>query len=207
MMKITKFEQSGFVIEAQNGYKLALDIGSYTPLEKLSELNIDSMLVSHIHGDHFSPGHIKTVNPKKLYINSECYEALSEESLTSEIVITKSNTTINIEGIGVMIFEVDHGPNVKIRPKENFGFLIEVDGIKIYFGGDIFYPSGMDVSDLVVDYALLPVGTFYTFGPEEALNFARKFKKIGRIISMHYEKEPQTREQFIELANIEFKVE
>ena len=58
-----------------------------------------------------------------------------------------------------------------------------------------------------MDLALLPVGTFYTFGPEEAFNFAKKFKKIGKIISMHYDKTPETHNQFISLTKESFQVE
>jgi L-ascorbate metabolism protein UlaG (beta-lactamase superfamily) len=112
-----------------------------------------------------------------------------------------------IENIKVQVFNVDHGPNVSAPLKENFGFLFAVDNQTIYFAGDMFYESGVDVSDLEVDFALLPVGTFYTFGPQEAFDFAKKFKKIGKIIPMHYEKEPETREQFFELARDYFEVE
>jgi L-ascorbate metabolism protein UlaG (beta-lactamase superfamily) len=78
--------------------------------------------------------------------------------------------------------------------------LFEIDGKKVYFGGDIFYPSGMDVTNLEVDSALIPVGTFYTFGPQEALGFAKQFRRIGKVIPMHYQKNPETREEFIKLA-------
>lgn len=68
---------------------------------------------------------------------------------------------------------------------------------------EISYESGIDVTNLEVDIALLPVGTFYTFGPQEALDFAKKFKRIGKVVPMHYEKTPETREQFIKLAAAE----
>ncbi|MSR71704.1 MAG: MBL fold metallo-hydrolase [Candidatus Taylorbacteria bacterium] len=199
-MKLTKFEQSGFILETDKGYKLAIDIGSYTPVEKLNGISPDTMVISHIHGDHFSVEQIKKLSPKKLYINRECIEALGEETLSSEITETKIGDSIDIEGVKVQFFDVDHGPNVKVRPKENFGFLIEADGKKIYFAGDMFYPSGMDVSNLEVDIALIPVGTFYTFGPKEALTFVKQFKRIGKVTPMHYEKTPETREEFIKLA-------
>lgn len=199
-MKITKFEQSGFIIEAENGYKLAIDIGAFTPLEKLSGVTVDAMIVSHLHGDHFSIDQIKKLAPKKLYINKECIEILGEESLSSEIVEVKSGDVVTIDTFKVSLFEVDHGPNVTVRPKENFGFLIEVDGKKVYFAGDMFYPSGVDVSELEVDVALIPVGTHYTFGPQEAFDFVKQFKRIGKVTPMHYEKTPETRKQFIDLA-------
>ena len=207
-MKITKFEQSGVIIETDKGYKLAIDIGCYTPLEKLVGIKVDSMLVSHIHGDHFSVEHIKKISPKNLYINKECIDALGQESIPSEIKHVKVGDNLDEGDFGVHFFDVDHGPNVKLRPKENFGFLINIDNKKIYFAGDMFSPSGIDVSQLEVDIALIPIGTFYTFGPSEALSFVRKFKRIGEIIPMHYEKNPETKEEFEKLINniSEFKV-
>ena len=202
-MKITKFEQSGFIIETDNKYKLAIDIGAYTSLEKLDNVSVDAMLVSHIHGDHFSIDHIKKLAPKKLYLNKECIELLGTEKLISEIIEVKVDNTINIDGIKISFFDVDHGPNTKIRPKENFGFLIEIDSKKIYFAGDMFYQSGIDVSSLEVDNAFIPVGTFYTFGPKEGIAFAKQFKKIRKITPMHYEKTPETKEEFIKLAIME----
>ncbi|MEN9649763.1 MAG: hypothetical protein RL094_730 [Candidatus Parcubacteria bacterium] len=199
-MKITQLEQSAFIIETNAGYKLAVDVGSYTPSEKLDGVSVDAMLVSHIHGDHFSIPHIQKLNPKKLYLNEECIEAIGEEQISSEIVQVKVGDTVNIEDITVQLFDVDHGPNIKLRPRENFGCVIKVDGQTIYFAGDMFYPSGIDVSDLEVDIALIPVGTFYTFGPQEALAFSKQFKKIGKILPMHYVKTPETREEFIKLA-------
>jgi len=200
-MKITQFEQSGFVVETESGFRLVGDIGHYMPLENLGAVAPDAMLVSHIHADHFSLERIKALAPKKIYLNKECIELLGEEKLVSEIVEVKVGDVIDIEGIKVQFFDVDHGPNVKVRPKENFGFLIECDGEKIYFAGDMFYPSGIDVSNLEVDVAMIPVGDFYTFGPAEATSFVKQFKKIGTVLPMHYHKTPETREEFLKLLS------
>lgn len=198
-MNIIKFEQSGFIFETSGGYKLAIDIGSYTPVEKLEGISVDAMVVSHIHGDHFSPEQIKKISPKKLYLNRECIEA-GGDSILSPVTEVKVGDSTYIDGIKVDFFDVDHGPNVKLRPKENFGLLLEIEGKKIYFAGDMFYPSGVDVASLEVDYALIPVGTFYTFGPEEALDFCKQFKKIGTVVPMHYQKTPETKDEFNALA-------
>lgn len=199
-MKLTKFEQSGFILETENGFRLAFDIGNKTSVEKLAGVTCDAMLVSHIHGDHFSLEQIKTLSPKKLYLNQECIEVIGEETLPFEILKVKVGDEHTIDTIKVQFFNVDHGPNVSASIQENFGFLITADDQTIYFAGDMFYESGIDVSNLEVDIALLPVGTFYTFGPQEAFEFAKKFKKIGKVMPMHYEKNPETREQFINLA-------
>ncbi len=203
-MKITKLEQSGFIMETNNGFKLAIDVAKMTPLEKLDNINVDAMLVSHIHGDHFSAEHIKKLSPKKVYLNEECIVALGDESISTEVVRAGVGDTKNTEGFSVTFFNVDHGPNVSAPLKENFGFLIEIDGQKIYFAGDMFNPSGIEVSDLEVDYALLPVGGFYTFGPSEALAFSKQFKKIGKIIPMHFEMKPEQKEEFENLSKGQF---
>ncbi len=199
-MKLTKFEQSGFILETNSGFRLAFDIGNKIPIENLRGVTADTMLVSHIHGDHFSLEQIKALSPKNLYLNQECIETLGEENLASEIVRVNTGDTVTIEDITVQFFNVDHGPNVSAPLQENFGFLITADNQTIYFAGDMFYESGIDVSNLEVDIALLPVGTFYTFGPNEAFEFAKKFKKIGKVTPMHYEKTPETRGEFIHLA-------
>jgi L-ascorbate metabolism protein UlaG (beta-lactamase superfamily) len=206
-MKITKFEQSGFILENDKGFRLAFDIGIYTPIEKLEDVIADAVFVSHIHPDHFSLEQIKKLSPKKLYVGSECKEALHGETFPFEVVEIKANSQINTEGIVIDIFNVDHGPNVSAPVRENFGFLITVDNQKIYFAGEMFYESGIEVTNLEVDYAFFPIGGFYTFGPQEAFAFAKKFKKIEKIITMHDRKIPGIKDQFLKLAEGNFIVD
>jgi L-ascorbate metabolism protein UlaG (beta-lactamase superfamily) len=62
-MKITQLEQSGVILETNSGFKLAIDIASLTPMDRLESVALpDAMLVSHIHGDHFSVPHIKKLH-------------------------------------------------------------------------------------------------------------------------------------------------
>jgi L-ascorbate metabolism protein UlaG (beta-lactamase superfamily) len=195
-MNITKLQQSAFILES-NGRKVGFDIGSYTPLEELDNLKIDALIVSHRHGDHFSLDHIKKLAPKELYLSEECISLLGEEKLVSKIIKIKSGNPFDVCGVVVTPFDVDHGPNIKVVPKENFGFLIKSDSKTAYFAGDMFAPSGINVKDLEVDFALIPVGGFYTFGPEEAVSFIIEFKKIGEVIPMHYENAPEMRQEFL----------
>jgi L-ascorbate metabolism protein UlaG (beta-lactamase superfamily) len=211
VMKLTKFEQSGFLLETSSDFRLAFDIGNKTLLQKLDGLEgLDAFIVSHIHGDHFSPEQINRLSPKKLFLNSECAESEVGKEIKPKVTLVKVGDEIEIGGIKVKFFEVDHGPNVN-HPKENMGFLIVVEGQTIYFAGDMFNPSGIPVGDLEVDIALIPVGTYYTFGPKEAYHFAKTFKKIGKIIPMHYERNdhiyPETKDEFMGLASKDFLVD
>lgn len=211
-MKIQKFEQSGFIFEAESGFRLALDIGNKTSLGSLDGVpQPDAFLVSHIHGDHFHPANIEALAPATIYLNRECAESDQQKThanvpgYTPFMEIIAAGNQLHIGPFNVTCFGVDHGPN--ITPiAENLGFLIEHDGKKIYFAGDMFYPPQGSVEDLEVSYALIPIGTFYTFGPEEAVAFARTFKKIEMLIPMHYNKTPETLDTFLEISKDRFSV-
>ncbi len=123
--------------------------------------------------------------------------------MPSEIIKVKVGDTIKIDNMTVQFFDVDHGPNATLKPKENFGFLIEADGKKVYFAGDMYSPSGLDVSGLEVDVALLPVGGHYTFGPKEAVEFAKRFKKTGQVLPMHFAINPPAQTEFLKLLGEE----
>jgi len=88
-MKLTKYEQSGFILETEKGFRLAFDIGNKTPTQRLEGITVDAMLVSHIHGDHFSLEQIKKLSPSKLFLNEECREVLGEETLPFETTVVR----------------------------------------------------------------------------------------------------------------------
>ncbi len=222
-MKLQKFEQSGFILETETGYRIAFDIGNKTSLDTLAGIApVDLCIVSHIHGDHFAPENIIKLSPEKILLPRDCRDALEELKLVGQVamyykmaipavyVITHGGFVFDNDQVKITFFDVDHGPNCTVKI-ENTGFLIEADGQTIYFAGDMYYPSGMDVSDLSVDYALLPVGGHYTFGPQEALDHAKSFKHIGKIIPMHYEKnnfiDPSQHDVFVKLSEGVFNLE
>lgn len=207
-MQIQQYEQSGCIITSQRGQTLAIDIGSLTPVEKLADITVDAMLVSHIHADHCSAEHVAALQPKELFTGAECARALAE--LDTAISIITAGEQFTTGDFTVTPFEVDHGPNAPRAPEQNFGFLITVDEQTIYFAGDMYTPSGIDVRELAVDVALLPVGGHYTFDAEAALAFAQRFARIGTIYPMHYEAvgpiDTAGKEKFTALASNQFTV-
>lgn len=200
-MVLTKFEQSGFILENSTGFRLAWDIASYTPLADLAGMDpVDAVLVSHIHPDHFSPEHIAALKPKDVYVNQECNDALGEQDLPYAIHIIKPGHKLNLQDIAVECFAADHGPNTNGPVQDNMGFIFAIEGQTIYFAGDMFYPSGPAPAKLAVDIALIPIGGFYTFAPPDALAYANSFQKIGTVVPIHYDIKPEACPEFVKLA-------
>jgi L-ascorbate metabolism protein UlaG (beta-lactamase superfamily) len=198
---IQRFEQSGFIFETDEGQRLALDIGSFTPIEKLEKIaKVDGFLVSHIHYDHFSIDHIKALLPNKVLLNSECLDAIAETESSFNKEHIAPGKTAQLGGYKINSYEADHGPNTGGPVAENQSFVIEADGKKIYFAGDMFYPSGLEPDNINVDLALIPVGTHYTFGPQEALDYVEKFARAGTVVPIHNFLKPETAQKFIDLV-------
>lgn len=198
-MKITQLAQSGCILETQSGFRLAVDVGSYTPLEELAGVTAHAALVSHFHGDHFSPAQLRALAPQQVYVSQECLDHLDDEALPGEVVIVREGEQLTIGDVTVQVFVVDHGPNATAYPKENFGFLFTADGETVYFAGDMYHPSGIAVTELSVNTVMVPVGGHYTFGPEEAYAFVKQFKSVGQVLPMHDLPQPGSREVFLAL--------
>ncbi|MCR4562797.1 MAG: MBL fold metallo-hydrolase [Bacilli bacterium] len=82
---------------------------------------------------------------------------------------------------------------VKAVPAENshhnraecVGYVITVDGIKIYHSGDTDYlPEMSELAKLNINYALLPIDGYYTMSPEMATKAAEVIKP-KHMIPMH----------------------
>ncbi|UCG49449.1 MAG: MBL fold metallo-hydrolase [Phycisphaerales bacterium] len=123
------------------------------------------VLVSHRHGDHYSPTDIAKVSgPETKFI------------APADVVAARGGGQAiapgqTIEAAGVRITGVAaYNPAKQYHPKQNnwVGFLIELGGLRIYFAGDTDLTDEMKALT-GVDVALLPVGGTYTMnGPEAA---------------------------------------
>lgn len=66
------------------------------------------------------------------------------------------------------------------------GYVIEVGGQRIYFAGDTALFSDMKlIGDLGIDAAILPIGDFYTMGPDDSLR-AIEFLRPKTVFPSHY---------------------
>lgn len=83
------------------------------------------------------------------------------------------------------------------------GFLIEIDGVKIYHAGDTgIFRDMKTIGELYTpDIALLPVGSTYTMDIEEAA-IAAQWLKTKKLIPMHYNTFPPIAVEIEDLRKI-----
>ncbi|MEM4267699.1 MAG: MBL fold metallo-hydrolase [Candidatus Woesearchaeota archaeon] len=141
----------------------------------------DIVLCTHSHFDHFSLEDIKKISKPQTIIvaTKDCagkVPNLKTISPGETLVFSK----VKISAVHA------YNKNKQYHPKINSwcGYVVEIDGKRIYHAGDTDAIPEMDGLK-GVDVALLPVGGTYTMTAEEAAMAANRFKpKIA--VPMHY---------------------
>ena len=141
----------------------------------------DLILISHDHFDHCSPEDAAKVQKAGTVIVTE---KTSAKKVSGDVRVIKPGDTVEIEGVkvtGVPSYNTDKD----FHPRKNgwLGFIVELDGVKIYHAGDTdFIP---EMKDFEVDIALIPVSGTYVMTAEQAVKAALAMKpKLA--IPMHY---------------------
>lgn len=168
-MKITKLGHCCLLIEVK-GKRILTDPGSYT-IDAHSKLtNIDFILYTHEHGDHYHLESLKVLiknNPQtKIYTNNSVDELLTKEGIKHEKV--NHSDTIMLGEIAVVGIGEKHAMmHSSIPLSSNLGFFI--DG-RLWYPGDAFTNPERKVEILA-----LPVsGPWMKIG--EALDYALVLK-------------------------------
>lgn len=160
---------------------------------KADEVPADLILISHGHGDHVGDAvAIAKRTGAKVVSNYEISLWLQEtHGLPADQVIgMQHGGGTTIEGIGrVKLTLAFHGsalPDGK-NGGNPAGFLITLpDGRKVYDAADTALFGDMKlIGDEGLDLAILPIGDFYTMGPDDALK-AVALLKPKRVFPIHY---------------------
>ena len=157
--------------QGHGSFRLTADDGRIIYVDPFAgggyESPADIILVSHQHGDH-NQIQLCAQKPGCVIISNE--EALSGGRLNS----------FDIGGIHIQAVEAC---NQNHDPAQCVGFIITVDGVKIYASGDTSKTGQMETfADLKLDYAILCGDGVYNMGPEEAAECARLIKAKRNII-------------------------
>lgn len=141
----------------------------------------DLILISHDHFDHCSPDDVAKLQHEKTVVVTEKDSA---RKLKGDIRIIRPGErfdygSIRIEGIPA------YNTDKPFHPRKNgwLGFVLEVEGARIYHAGDTdFIP---EMKNLHVDIALLPVSGTYVMTAEQAILAAQAIQP-GLAIPMHF---------------------
>jgi len=200
-----------FYVEG-NGIKALIDpFLSGNPLasenaEKISELAPNYIFVTHAHQDHLGD----TISIAK--------KTGATVVATNELAMYLQGKGLNVVGMhvggrkqfdfgSVKLTAAFHGSSVSeegalVCSDTPCGFLIEVDGKKIYHAGDTGLTVEMTLlEEEKVDVALLPIGGHYTMDIRDAVR-AVSFIKPKKAVPMHYNTFPPIKSDPSEFKNL-----
>ena len=133
----------------------------------------DIILVSHSHFDHLSIEDVEKVRGEGGIVVTTSDSA---SQLSGDVRILAPSAKINIDDIlieGVPSYNI--GKDFHPRNNNWLGFIITINGKRIYYAGDTDATPEMKMLTNI-DIALLPVGGTYTMTCKEAADAANAFK-------------------------------
>ena len=150
-------------------------------------IKADVILITHSHYDHCSIEDLRRiVKDGTIIIGSpDCTSSLTKLEEKLDVKVIEPGKGIKIENIKIGAVPA-YNTNKSFHSKSEYwnGYLIDIDGLKIYHAGDTdIIPEMSKLSK--IDIALLPIDGKFTMNAEEAVKSAKIIKpKIA--IPMHY---------------------
>ncbi len=152
------------------------------PYQVSSAEPADILLITHPHYDHCSPEDIGKFQTAATVIVTEPESA---KQLSGDVRTMAPGEVIEVAGIKIEAVP-SYNTNKKFHPKKKnwLGFIVTVDGIRIYHAGDTDLIDEM--AGFAADIALLPVSGTYVMTAPEAIEAAKRIKPQVAV-PMHYD--------------------
>lgn len=155
---------------------------------------INCIFLTHAHGDHMGDAEkIAKATGATFFATNELATYLKGKGFKAEGMHIGGRASFPFGTVKMTI--AFHGSSIWEEGKLAFssepcGFVIEVDGKKIYHAGDTGLTIEMSLLEAEhIDYALLPIGGYFTMDIEDAVR-AAGFVKAKTTIPMHYDTFP-----------------
>ena len=131
----------------------------------------DLILVTHDHFDHFSAADIASIGSARTTLIGPAAVTDQTSGLTTVTLAPGEAATVGgVTVTAVPAYNLDkfRGPGEPYHPREAgyLGYVVEMDGLRVYHAGDT--DAIPEMSDVRCDVALLPVGGTYTMTADEA---------------------------------------
>ena len=146
-----------------SSFKLASDDGAILYIDPFVEVGMeehaDLILVTHEHFDHNQT--------QLLHKNADCVEIHACHALLQGVFVPAEFHGYQVSAVPAC--------NANHDPAECVGYMVEVDGKKLYFAGDTSTTEcmGTDLAAMHLDYAFLPCDGVFNMDVEEASACAR----------------------------------
>lgn len=144
--------QAGFIIQNSNGYRIGIDLylsdccERYFGFKRLMpylynplELNLDLLISTHAHYDHFDPDSVPLImSDKKVSLVAAADVRVEAEKFNLDndrITYLKEGEVFQNGSISIKAMPCDHGEETP----DAIGLLITIDEKKIYIAGDTCY--------------------------------------------------------------------
>ena len=153
----------------------------FDPFQITTGPGADLIFISHDHFDHCSPEDVEKIKKEDTVIITEENAA---GKLHGDVRVLEPGGKMEVEGVKIEAVPA-YNTDKDFHPKKNrwLGFVVEVDGTRVYHAGDTdFVP---EMQELDVDIALLPVSGTYVMTADQAVAAAKAIQpKVA--IPMHY---------------------
>jgi L-ascorbate metabolism protein UlaG (beta-lactamase superfamily) len=166
-----------------------------TPANLKSIDRCDLMLITHAHFDHIGDAlEIARKTKPKIITIAELGTWLSSKGISGDSIIAgNKGGTLEVDGIKVTLVHAEHSCGITENGQilyggEPCGLVIEFEnGYTIYFAGDtdVFGDMALIGQLSKIDAAFLPIGDFYTMGPERAAK-AVELLGVKTVVPMHF---------------------
>lgn len=153
----------------------------FDPFEIKGGPKADIILISHDHFDHFSPDDIQKIKKDETVVVTNDTVA---QKIDGSKQVLKAGDSWRGKGIEVKAVPA-YNPDKQFHPKASggLGFIVTVEGVKIYHTGDSdFIP---EMKEIDCDIALIPVSGTYVMDADEAVEATLTIKPAVAV-PMHY---------------------
>jgi L-ascorbate metabolism protein UlaG (beta-lactamase superfamily) len=149
--------------------------------------NVDVVLASHSHADHFSSARVRAYmenNPHSVFLSTtQCTSQLEE--LGNRVIamdpVKGKPVTMEVNGVTIEAVYISHGePPVGQQEVYNNGYIISMNGIRIFFSGDVD-----NINDAIA-YGLADMGIDLAFIQHFFLRYAQLKSSILNGIGAKY---------------------